>query len=253
MVSLRGQRVIIVLGMHRSGTSSLAGSLEEAGLFLGGDRLASEARFNAKGNREPKRLNRLHEGLLNANGGTWFAPPATVAWTDRDRERRDDFIRSRASERIWGFKDPRTLLVMDGWLEALPKMEMVASIRDPMAVAMSLLRRAETTDKRSRELSLEDWLALWRTYNERLLELYAGHEARIEAGPYQRYRDVLAESLRALCADLDVEPDADQVSAFSSSVGAWPAFPDTARALRRLATRFRLGVITNCDDDLFAA
>jgi 2-haloacid dehalogenase len=36
-------------------------------------------------------------------------------------------------------------------------------------------------------------------------------------------------------------------------VAAWPAFPDSAAALRRLGERFRLGVITNCDDDLFAA
>jgi 2-haloacid dehalogenase len=35
-------------------------------------------------------------------------------------------------------------------------------------------------------------------------------------------------------------------------VGDWPAFPDSAPALARLGTRFRLGVITNCDDDLFA-
>ena len=37
------------------------------------------------------------------------------------------------------------------------------------------------------------------------------------------------------------------------SVRDWPAFPDSAAALRRLRRRFRLGVITNCDTDLFAA
>ena len=36
-------------------------------------------------------------------------------------------------------------------------------------------------------------------------------------------------------------------------MGAWPAFPDSADALARLHERFRLAVITNCDDDLFAA
>jgi 2-haloacid dehalogenase len=36
-------------------------------------------------------------------------------------------------------------------------------------------------------------------------------------------------------------------------VADWPAFPDSAAALERLAGRFRLGVVTNCDDDLFAA
>jgi len=43
------------------------------------------------------------------------------------------------------------------------------------------------------------------------------------------------------------------VAAFGGSVGDWPAFPDSAAALARLKGRFRLGVLTNCDDDLFAA
>jgi 2-haloacid dehalogenase len=43
------------------------------------------------------------------------------------------------------------------------------------------------------------------------------------------------------------------VATFSGSVVDWPAFPDSAAALDRLHRRFRLGVITNCDDDLFAA
>ena len=46
--------------------------------------------------------------------------------------------------------------------------------------------------------------------------------------------------------------DEEQASAFGGSVGEWPAFPDSAAALRRLQRRFKLAVITNCDDDLFA-
>jgi len=87
---------------------------------------------------------------------------------------------------------------------------------------------------------------------DELLALYARHEAEIERGPYCTYREVLAASVRGLCADLGVEPSDAAVADFSASVGEWPAFPDTAAALRRLAGRFRLGVLTNCDDDLFA-
>ncbi len=86
-----------------------------------------------------------------------------------------------------------------------------------------------------------------------LLELYARHEAEVERGPYRTYREVLAASARGVCADLGVEPDAAAVAAFAGSVGVWPAFPDSAASLRRLGARFRLGVLTNCDDDLFAA
>ena len=86
-----------------------------------------------------------------------------------------------------------------------------------------------------------------------LLARFARHEATLEDGPYLRYREVLGRSLRGICAELGVEPTADEVATFGGSVGDWPAFPDSAEALRRLKARYRLGVITNCDDDLFAA
>ena len=89
--------------------------------------------------------------------------------------------------------------------------------------------------------------------DEDLLERYARHEAVIEAGPYLRYRDVLARAMRGVCGELGVEPTAAEAAAFGDSVGAWPAFPDSPAALAALARRYRLGVITNCDDDLFAA
>ncbi len=87
---------------------------------------------------------------------------------------------------------------------------------------------------------------------DELLELYARHEAEVERGVYRTYREVLAASVRGLCAELGVDPADRAVAEFSASVPEWPAFPDSAAALRRLATGFRLGVLTNCDDDLFA-
>ena len=87
---------------------------------------------------------------------------------------------------------------------------------------------------------------------EELLELYARHEAELEAGPYLRYREVVAEALRRLVADMGHEVPDEEAAEFAEAVGDWPAFPDTAPSLRHLQDRFRLGVITNCDRDLFA-
>jgi 2-haloacid dehalogenase len=87
---------------------------------------------------------------------------------------------------------------------------------------------------------------------DELLEAYAAIEAPAEAGPYQTYREILAAGVRGVAAGLGVDPDPAEVSAFAGSVGDWPAFPDSSDALARLHRRFRLGVITNCDDDLFA-
>ncbi|MEA2372744.1 MAG: 2-haloacid dehalogenase [Solirubrobacteraceae bacterium] len=85
-----------------------------------------------------------------------------------------------------------------------------------------------------------------------VLERYGRHEAALEAGAYVPYADVLGRAFAGVCAELGFSPDAGEVAAFSASVGDWPAFEDSAAALAALQRRFRLGVITNCDDALFA-
>jgi 2-haloacid dehalogenase len=89
--------------------------------------------------------------------------------------------------------------------------------------------------------------------DEPLLEAFASHEAALEAGPFLRYADVLACCLQRLGGDLGFEPTAIEQATFGRSVAGWPAFADSPAALARLKQRFKLGVITNCDDDLFAA
>jgi 2-haloacid dehalogenase len=89
--------------------------------------------------------------------------------------------------------------------------------------------------------------------DERLLELFAAAEARLEAGSYLPYRTVLAAAARSIGRELGVEVTDDEAEAFGGSVGDWPAFDDSTHALRILRRRFKLGVLTNCDDDLFAA
>jgi 2-haloacid dehalogenase len=114
--------------------------------------------------------------------------------------------------------------------------------------------------------TLIDWEAgLWTAFEailathgieatgDDVLERYARHEAAAEAGSYRRYREVLAAGLRGVGDELGFAPTPDEVATFSGSVVDWPAFPDSAAALDRLHRRFRLGVVTNCDDDLFAA
>ena len=89
--------------------------------------------------------------------------------------------------------------------------------------------------------------------DDELLEAFGRAEAEIEAGLYRRYREVLATSLAGVCRAYGITPSPEEAAAFGGSVVDWPAFPDSHAALARLKTRFRLGVITNCDDDLFAA
>ena len=91
------------------------------------------------------------------------------------------------------------------------------------------------------------------TTDETLLEEYANAEATMEAGPYLRYRTIVGGGIVAVARAHGIEPPADDIARLGGSVADWPAFPDSHDALARLKTRFRLGVLTNCDDDLFAA
>ncbi|HKX25021.1 MAG TPA: haloacid dehalogenase type II [Actinomycetota bacterium] len=93
----------------------------------------------------------------------------------------------------------------------------------------------------------------WPAGDEELLQRFAVHEATAERGAYRPYREVLARTIRGVADDFGVALTDDAAQAFSTSVGDWPPFPDSTDALLRLARRYRLGIITNCDDDLFAA
>jgi 2-haloacid dehalogenase len=89
--------------------------------------------------------------------------------------------------------------------------------------------------------------------DDALLEAFARYEAALEAGPYMPYKDVLAGCLDKLGEELAFMPTAAERDTFGHSVKDWPVFPDSPEALAKLKQRFKLGVITNCDDDLFAA
>jgi hypothetical protein len=156
------QKVICVLGMHRSGTSCLTGTLEEAGVFLGA--VSRKNPHNLKGNHESDAIVALHEDVLRENGAAWDAPRRDVAWSTAHRRRRDEIIALHRHAPRWGFKDPRTLLVLDGWLEALPDLTLVGVFRDPLLVARSLQAR--------NGMSLECGVELWVEYNERLLRYW---------------------------------------------------------------------------------
>ena len=85
-----------------------------------------------------------------------------------------------------------------------------------------------------------------------ILELYGEFEAQAESGPYQSYRDVLQSVVRAFADRFHFEASSAELRSLHESVRVWPPFSDTVAALRELQKRYRLVVISNIDDDLFA-
>ncbi len=156
---------ILILGMHRSGTSCLAGSLQQQGVYLG--EVHEWNPHNLKGNRENPNIMALNEGLLVANHGSWDHPPIqSLQWTAVQAQQRDQLIQALSvqAKQAWGFKDPRTLINLSFWREGLQDRyttQPIGTFRHPLAVAQSLYKRNGTP--------LEDGLALWYEYNKRLL------------------------------------------------------------------------------------
>jgi len=88
--------------------------------------------------------------------------------------------------------------------------------------------------------------------DRQLLEHYGEIEAELEAGPYLAYRQVLSQTAQEMGRRLGVKISEDDGRSFANSLTTWQPFPDTVTALQSLARRFRLGIISNIDDDLFA-
>lgn len=87
-----------------------------------------------------------------------------------------------------------------------------------------------------------------------VLALYNEIEPAVEAEPYRRYRDVLAESARRVAARLSWPLPEGAAAFLAQSLPGWTPFPDTNAALERLAAAgYSLGVLSNTDDDLLAA
>lgn len=152
-------QTIIILGMHRSGTSALTGMLQQAGLYLGN--VSTYAEDNRKGNRESTTIMTLHDDLLERSGGRWDDPPERIHWSPIHYACRDLIIQNYKNHGVWGFKDPRTILTLGPWLKALPNAHLVGIFRHPYKVANSLSQR--------NGIALSQGLELWVKYNRILL------------------------------------------------------------------------------------
>jgi len=87
---------------------------------------------------------------------------------------------------------------------------------------------------------------------DQALELFGELESEAERGPYVEYKAVLGMVLQGFGGTLGFVPTLAELQGFSESVKDWPAFPDSARALQALKTKYKLAIISNVDDDLFA-
>jgi 2-haloacid dehalogenase len=91
-----------------------------------------------------------------------------------------------------------------------------------------------------RDITAEAWVERWERIQQQLLV------------PYRSYREILARSYDATMQHFGIEAFVDAGAGLARSVADWKPFPDATRALRRLAKRRRLAIVSNIDRDLLA-
>ncbi|MGE0717899.1 MAG: hypothetical protein AB7P02_20805 [Alphaproteobacteria bacterium] len=177
------RRAVVVLGMHRSGTSLLASLLQTLGVDLGGDLLLDRRPDNENGYWEHAGIAAAQEALLDRLGRRWYGPegllPLPAGWWRLpevapcrrelaaivDRE-------TAAAVGVWGFKDPRTVRLLPLWSEIFAALGVtptyVLALRDPAAVAASLARRDAMSPAAAQLLWLQHTLDAFRHAGDRI-------------------------------------------------------------------------------------
>lgn len=164
---------ILILGMHRSGTSMLTRILERAGVFVGDD-LSQD--------HESYFFYQLNNMLFNQLGGNWDNPPDLNYLFNNERELRMNleyandmlasirfrnylglkrYLRIRDYKKInfnWGWKDPQSTVTLPFWLKIFPEAKIIYIERHGIDVAQSLKKRNDNT--------LENGILKYRKYKK---------------------------------------------------------------------------------------
>lgn len=239
---------VCVLGMHRSGTSLVAGVLRQLGLDLGPDlELLPPDANNQAGYFELADAVEINDEILAHYGGSWDdLPELPPGWERSDqlaqiRERaRRLLVRRFAASSQWAWKDPRTCITLPFWQQLVSGLRYVICVRNPVDVAHSV--RSREGEERPLDDYARDWLRhtssalVYTADRPRLLVHYerffedAEHEVRRLA----RFvgREDRLEKHDALGKIFDfIDPALVHARSASSAVADHPAMPFDVAAL----------------------
>jgi FkbM family methyltransferase len=174
---------LIITGMHRSGTSLTASFFQELGITMGADLYRAD-RNNQRGYFEDLDFLEFQRRILIECSDRDSPGWADWGWTESENLDRQKFFKYRQdaesliSKRelgtAWGWKDPRTTLMLDFWQELIPDARFLLVYRYPWDVADSILRLNAPVFSTNPDYPLR----IWQYYNQALLDFYRLHADR---------------------------------------------------------------------------
>ncbi len=173
------QRLFVVLGMHRSGTSAITRALQALGVSLGDNLMASSSGENDKGFWEDNDVYQLNVELLTASGHDWHTLAPVLPEHLRERPARERQLDAAAMLRgklaptgQFGMKDPRLPRLLPFWQDVFRHLQAevcyLIVVRNPISVAKSLRKRNDFAEEKSFHLWFQHmWSALQMTSGAR--------------------------------------------------------------------------------------
>ena len=201
-------RKVVILGMHRSGTSCLTRILESNGFWVGDSRGDLQRSSRRRAVLEDPGIRTLNNELLAANGGSWQEVPDAISWTPADEHRARALMSLYEVREPWVIKDPRLLPLWDFWQPLLGSPSVIGTFRNPVQVSRSLAAR--------NGIDLTAGETLWRTYNATLWAIWTRNPfPLIEFGVEP---EVYLAQLSSVLENLATTGDADGLSAFDPTL-----------------------------------
>lgn len=178
---LARQKVVCILGMHRSGTSMTTRILNLMGVFLGESEkmVPPNKNDNEEGFWEHAEIVNIHEAILKELNSSWESTvPLPDKWWELPniKKYKSELIQVIKEEfincSIWGFKDPRTCIMLPLWEQIFKGLNIeplfVIPIRNPIDIANSLIKRDGC--------SLNQGIRLWYYYMINIIDGTQGYK-----------------------------------------------------------------------------
>jgi hypothetical protein len=194
---------IIILGMHRSGTSLAAEIVHRWGAYIDTSQLIESNDGNPRGYWEHRPMVQLNDKLLARVHSSWKVPPSEEGQRRLSLIAQQSAYRGRASrlletlnpnQSVWLWKDPRLSILLPFWKELWGTVVYLVPVRDPMAIAWSLCARGD--------FSVPSALLLWQRYMTTLL---SDNDVSSKAFffSYEEFLNDSAAACHRLCRFLD--------------------------------------------------
>lgn len=245
---------VIVIGMHRSGTSLIAGIMASLGVHIG-DVLDIH--------NEAVCFKEINRALMLEEGGNWARPEPFIG-----KLANEAFVANKANQalqllgkwgedygvvrdnQLWGWKDPRNTLTLPIWLSIFPNAKVIHAIRDGLDVALSLYRRAlkhcvsRSQEKRLFPPTVLRGYRLWKQY----LDIGLEHETRFRSTVswktvhYEQMISQPTKQIESLCSFLGLAIEQESIRRVAETIVGQPTQPSTLEMMQ-VRILLKLGLI----------